>query len=244
MDSHWSLNHSDNKFSFVDTTTRYINQQQQQQQQQKQKPHIDSASGGAGGSSPLLQQQLRGFWQSQIQESKQDVDFRNHNLPLARIKKIMKSDDNVRMISADAPVLLSRACQMFIQDLSLRAWNSTQEGKRKTLQKTDISAALSTTDLFDFLVDILPREKPLISATMLPPVNSASSSLGVICDHQLSQHQGYSVGEGTGLTMGLQMHQLVQDQDDQLDGGCNNSSNYIHRGWPNYLSHHSAWPPP
>ena len=33
-----------------------------------------------------------------------EQDFKNHNdLPLARIKRIMKSDEDVRMISAEAP---------------------------------------------------------------------------------------------------------------------------------------------
>lgn len=163
----------------------------------------------------------------------------------------MKSDDNVRMISADAPVLLARACEMFIQDLSLRSWNCTEESKRKTLQKADISAALSTTDLFDFLVDLVPREKPLSSA--MPPVNlpiissmgNANSSLGAIHNPQhLQQPEGCCLGEyqaAAGLTMGVQM-QLVQN--DQVDGGGYSSTKNIQGGWPNCLAYQPAWPPP
>ena len=53
-----------------------------------------------------------------------DVDFKSIKpaLPLARIKKIMKSDEDVRMISAEAPVLFAKACELFILDLSMRAW--------------------------------------------------------------------------------------------------------------------------
>jgi len=36
--------------------------------------------------------------------------FKNHQLPLARIKKIMKSDEDVRMISSETPVLFAKAC--------------------------------------------------------------------------------------------------------------------------------------
>ena len=36
--------------------------------------------------------------------------FKNHSLPLARIKKIMKSDEDVRMISIETPVLFAKAC--------------------------------------------------------------------------------------------------------------------------------------
>ncbi|KAE9615968.1 hypothetical protein Lal_00017761 [Lupinus albus] len=105
-----------------------------------------------------LQQQLQQFWATQYQEIEKVTDFKNHSLPLARIKKIMKADEDVRMISAEAPVIFARACEMFILELTLRSWNHTEENKRRTLQKNDIAAAITRTDIFDFLVDIVPRE--------------------------------------------------------------------------------------
>ncbi|XP_024542637.1 nuclear transcription factor Y subunit C-2 [Selaginella moellendorffii] len=105
------------------------------------------------------QQQLQQFWQGQMQEIEQVNDFKNHQLPLARIKKIMKADEDVRMISAEAPVLFAKACEMFILELTLRSWIHTEENKRRTLQKNDIAAAITRTDIFDFLVDIVPRDE-------------------------------------------------------------------------------------
>ena len=93
--------------------------------------------------------------------------------------QIMKSDEDVRMISAEAPVLFARvsrqlgtglkiccstlpnhlniahylqACEMFILELTLRSWNHSEENKRRTLQRNDIAAAITRTDIFDFLV--------------------------------------------------------------------------------------------
>lgn len=47
------------------------------------------------------QLQLHAFWQSQIQDISQidpnAFDFKTHQLPLARIKKIMKTDEDVRV---------------------------------------------------------------------------------------------------------------------------------------------------
>ncbi|XP_057461704.1 nuclear transcription factor Y subunit C-2 [Actinidia eriantha] len=105
------------------------------------------------------QQQLLVFWANQMQEIEQTTDFKNHSLPLARIKKIMKADEDVRMISAEAPVIFAKACEMFILELTLRSWIHTEENKRRTLQKNDIAAAISRTDVFDFLVDIIPRDE-------------------------------------------------------------------------------------
>lgn len=105
------------------------------------------------------QQQLQMFWANQMHEIEQTADFKNHSLPLARIKKIMKADKDVRMISAEAPVIFAKACEMFILELTLRSWIHTEENKRRTLQKNDIAAAISRTDVFDFLVDIIPRDE-------------------------------------------------------------------------------------
>jgi nuclear transcription factor Y gamma len=97
------------------------------------------------------------YWE--VQNRSMDVlninteqEFKNHNdLPLARIKRIMKSDEDVRMISAEAPVLFAKACELFILDLSIRAWGAAEKTKRRTLQKEDVDAAINNTDIFDFL---------------------------------------------------------------------------------------------
>jgi nuclear transcription factor Y gamma len=82
-------------------------------------------------------------------------EYRAHQLPLARIKKIMKSDEDVRMISAEAPVLFSRACEAFVLDLTLRAWHHAQEQRRRTLQRVDVAAAVTRGETLDFLADLL-----------------------------------------------------------------------------------------
>ncbi|EHA8590227.1 nuclear transcription factor Y subunit C-6 [Cocos nucifera] len=105
------------------------------------------------------QQMLQMFWADQYREIEQTTDFKNHSLPLARIKKIMKADEDVRMIAAEAPVVFARACEMFILELTHRSWAHAEENKRRTLQKNDIAAAITRTDVFDFLVDIVPREE-------------------------------------------------------------------------------------
>ena len=103
---------------------------------------------------------LERFWEQQAMEMNMleigtEQDFKNHNdLPLARIKRIMKSDEDVRMISAEAPVLFAKACEMFILELSLRANAAAEKAKRRTLQKEDVDAAIKQCLVFDFLVDL------------------------------------------------------------------------------------------
>ncbi|XP_057431654.1 nuclear transcription factor Y subunit C-2-like [Lotus japonicus] len=107
-----------------------------------------------------LERRIDNFWKTQSQEIENTNDF-NHALPLARIKKIMKADDEVKMIAAEAPILLSKACEMFIKELTTRAWVNAEENKRRTLLKSDFASAISRTDVYDFLVDIVPRNETM-----------------------------------------------------------------------------------
>ncbi|KAK4532064.1 hypothetical protein CCYA_CCYA10G2926 [Cyanidiococcus yangmingshanensis] len=112
-----------------------------------------------------LEQALSEMWQRHQRECESATDFKNHALPLARIKKIIKSDEDVRMVSAEAPIIFGKACELFVQELTIRAWAITEEAKRRTLQRSDVSAAIQKTDIFDFLIDIVPKEDLLISQT-------------------------------------------------------------------------------
>ena len=153
-------------------------QQQQQQQQQQQTFYQNS------GSLPInVQQDIYRRWMQQFGNLELTKSFKSHELPLARIKKIMKSDEDVKMISAEAPILFAKACEMFIVELTLRAWVHTEESKRRTLQRNDIATAISKTDIFDFLIDIVPREDGK------PPKKDLSRPQSIITPEQYQQQQ-------------------------------------------------------
>ncbi|CAG0892868.1 unnamed protein product, partial [Darwinula stevensoni] len=107
------------------------------------------------------QQELNSFWGKAADEIRSlgTEDFKTSVLPLARIKKIMKLDEDVKMISAEAPVLFAKAAEIFIHELTLRAWVHTEDNKRRTLQRNDIAMAITKFDQFDFLIDIVPRDE-------------------------------------------------------------------------------------
>lgn len=103
---------------------------------------------------------LTTYWQQTITHLENDNhDYKIHQLPLARIKKVMKADPEVKMISAEAPILFAKGCDIFITELTMRAWIHAEENKRRTLQRSDIASALAKSDMFDFLIDIVPREE-------------------------------------------------------------------------------------
>jgi hypothetical protein len=64
------------------------------------------------------------------------------------------------MIAAESPVLLGKACELLIKDLSIRSWLKTKKSKRKTVQKPDVLSAVSNNEMFDFLIDIMHQHFP------------------------------------------------------------------------------------
>ncbi|KAJ2849879.1 ligase of succinyl-coa [Coemansia brasiliensis] len=119
------------------------------------------SSGQINSNEALLQFQSN-FWKAHMSSIEDNMpDFKVHMLPLARIKKVMKSDPDVKvqMISAEAPILFSKACEIFITEITQRAWMNAEENKRRTLQRQDVSHAAQRSEMFDFLIDVVPREE-------------------------------------------------------------------------------------
>uniref|UniRef100_A0AC34QFT6 Transcription factor CBF/NF-Y/archaeal histone domain-containing protein n=1 Tax=Panagrolaimus sp. JU765 TaxID=591449 RepID=A0AC34QFT6_9BILA len=125
------------------------------------------AAGQSSSSELNCELAIKKLWDERNEkiENMTQKDFReltkHLELPLARIKKIMKIDDNARsqMISSEAPVILSVAAEYLIEEMTMRAFLHTEQNRRKTIQKSDVAMAISGVELFDFLIDIIPRDE-------------------------------------------------------------------------------------
>ncbi|KAI9790363.1 MAG: hypothetical protein M1816_005181 [Peltula sp. TS41687] len=135
-------------------------------------PHDERSNNDDARAQPRVNQGLQGhyrdilttYWKQTIESLENEThDYKQHQLPLARIKKVMKADPEVKMISAEAPILFAKGCDIFITELTMRAWIHAEENKRRTLQRSDIASALAKSDMFDFLIDIVPREEAVAS---------------------------------------------------------------------------------
>lgn len=171
---------------------------------------------------------MMAYWQETINSIEhEDHDFRNHQLPLARIKKVMKTDEEVRMISAEAPILFAKGCDIFITELTMRAWIHAEENKRRTLQRSDIAAALQKSDMFDFLIDIVPREEPQSTAqsSYQKKNNSVSGSVSAAASssqyyeserpQEYHQHYNYEQHTQQHQQQGQEQQQRSQEQQQQ-----------------------------
>ncbi|KAF5309174.1 hypothetical protein D9619_012762 [Psilocybe cf. subviscida] len=148
---------------------------------------------------------LQSFWQRQIDAAEQETpDYRHPPLPLARIKKVMKSDPDVKMIAADAPILFCKACEIFIAEITARAFIVADSNKRRTLSRADIAKALSKSDQFDFLIDIVPREEGGFAGAT--PSGGAKKS-----KHEVqSIEPGHADAEGSGGNLGTTSEVIEQ----------------------------------
>lgn len=72
-------------------------------------------------------------------------------LPLSRIKSIMKLDTELNLVSSEAVFLITRATELFLQSLARESYVHTMQSKKKTIQKKDVDLAISSVNSLVFL---------------------------------------------------------------------------------------------
>jgi len=65
----------------------------------------------------------------------------------------------VRVTAITVRLRVTDIYQVFITEVTARAFIIADSNKRRTLSRADIAKALSKSDQFDFLIDIVPREE-------------------------------------------------------------------------------------
>lgn len=80
-------------------------------------------------------------------------------LPLARVKKIIKSDPDVNMVASDSCLLIAKSTELFLTQLVERSFAYAQREKRRTLQYKDVANAVNISDNLFFLSDVIPAQK-------------------------------------------------------------------------------------
>ncbi|WCJ39203.1 nuclear factor Y subunit C11 [Euphorbia peplus] len=77
--------------------------------------------------------------------------------PAARIKKIMQADEDVGKIALAVPVLVSKALELFLQDLCDRTYEITLQRGAKTMSALHLKHCVQNYNVFDFLREIVSR---------------------------------------------------------------------------------------
>ncbi|KAL8260194.1 hypothetical protein R6Q59_028147 [Mikania micrantha] len=77
--------------------------------------------------------------------------------PAARIKKIMQADEDVGKIAMAVPVLVSKALELFLQDLCDRTYDITLHSGAKTVNSLHLKHCVQRYNVFDFLREVVSK---------------------------------------------------------------------------------------
>ena len=81
------------------------------------------------------------------------------SLPLARVKKIIATDDDISNCSNNAAFVITVAAEMFLQHLVEQSHNivKSERKPRRNIQYRDVANAVSRVENLEFLSDVVPK---------------------------------------------------------------------------------------
>jgi histone H3/H4 len=96
---------------------------------------------------------------SELNEREDEEKTTKLQLPLARVRKIIKSDPDVKKISNDASILIAHSTELFIHFILREGYQITTDDGRKTLQYKDLAMSVQENEVLDFLLDVIPQRQ-------------------------------------------------------------------------------------
>ncbi|RCV37725.1 hypothetical protein SETIT_8G085800v2 [Setaria italica] len=106
----------------------------------------------------LQQKELDEFWRKTVEDIENTMNFDNHILPMSYVAKIIRDNQGSLMISSETPSCLTKVLEIFIQELTLRAWMCAKSHDRSsTILESDIYEAINSKESYVFLNDVLQR---------------------------------------------------------------------------------------
>jgi histone H3/H4 len=102
--------------------------------------------------------------ESTIAAAKGSSSSTHSSFPVARIRRIMKTVPQVRLISADAVMCMADAVELFIGEVALSSYKFAMKDRKKTISYKHVSQAVATEDHLTFLLGtIIPVEGSAIT---------------------------------------------------------------------------------
>ncbi|KAG5623656.1 hypothetical protein H5410_008874 [Solanum commersonii] len=173
----------------------------------------------------LLKENLSCFWNRQKEEILCADPKRKPEMPISRIRRAMKSNDQVKMVSGHSTVLLSKAIEMFIMELTLRAWMQADQGKCRTLKHYDFARAIRDEELFDFLSDIVPLQTSKVQKEANDgqgndsnPAYQVVQSNNISCQYQVQEANDGQGNESHPAYQVLQPNNIPVEEENDVQG--------------------------
>ncbi|KAJ1265680.1 hypothetical protein BS78_08G094200 [Paspalum vaginatum] len=101
------------------------------------------------------QNTIQEFWRKRKEEIEEIEDFGERAIPMTRLRKLICAEKGKMMMSFDTPSFLTKACEIFVQEITFRAWMCAMSHNRGIIVDSDIAEAIASTQSYDFLKDVL-----------------------------------------------------------------------------------------
>ncbi|RLM69053.1 hypothetical protein C2845_PM17G05650 [Panicum miliaceum] len=126
------------------------------------------SKGGAGcpqelhGSPPtplpsLQQQELDEFWRKIVGDIENTVNFNNHTIPMSSVVQIIREHQGGLMMSSETPSVVTKVLEIFVEELTVRAWMCAKSHDRSSILESDIYEAINSSESYVCLNDVRQR---------------------------------------------------------------------------------------
>ncbi|CAL5097891.1 unnamed protein product [Urochloa decumbens] len=136
-------------------------------------------------------QTVQEFWRKKQEEIEAIEDFRKHPIPMRRLKKVVNAKKGKIMMRTDSPSFLAKACELFVQELTFRAWMCANSHGRRIILGSDIAEAVASIKTYGFLNNVLRSELNRIK----PEVPQAENDTNADSMNDGQHHHGSLVAE-------------------------------------------------
>ncbi|KAK5121516.1 hypothetical protein LTR85_005349 [Meristemomyces frigidus] len=150
------------------------------------------------------------------------------SLPLARVKKIINTDDDIGSCSNNAAFVITVATEMFMQHLVEQAYNivKSERKPRRNIQYRDVANAVARVENLEFLTDVVPKTVPYKQykqkqAKEGAQANGAAKGQGTLDGHMGGAKEEQATNDASHEPMELdddgqdEEEEVVEDEEDE-----------------------------
>ncbi|KAI8843674.1 histone-fold-containing protein [Chytridium lagenaria] len=134
--------------------------------------------------------------------------------PVARIKKIMRTDEDVGKVAQVTPVLISKALELFMQAIIDETCKFTKSKCAKKMSASHLKTCILQTPKFDFLKDLVANVPDPMEGNAEETEEGQNGDAGANGGAKRGRGRGGSRGGGTGSTRGRRKRNSTSGEGD------------------------------
>lgn len=135
-------------------------------------------------------------------------------LPLSRVQKIIKADEDMMMVQKEAVLLISLATERFMRRFAEANAMAAQREKRTTTQHKDLANVIRRADEYAFLEEMVPWVAPNPTGKRLPKAAQAAAEDSATGEASTSRTRlDHFLGQGASGRGGDEPPEVIMRED-------------------------------